>query len=122
MKTAVNYKQKLIDKINSYKSYNKQVKDRVLAQIDPNRKITEKAYKEILKRVPAVMKANAEFVKRYNRAHKQAVALEKHDYAPELNKVWFKGGVAVKAAGSRTLEAAIGQIVNLNWDLIKDRV
>lgn len=112
----------IIDKINSYKSYDKRVKARVLAQINPTLEISPEKCEEILKRVPIVMKANKEWLKKFDRVRKVAVALEKHDYAPELNRLHIKGGIAIKASGSRTIEQAVEQIVNYNYDLVKNHI
>lgn len=117
----MSYNQKLVDKINSYKSYNKQTKDKVLAQINHTREISSAEYEQALTRLPRVMKSHAEFIKRYNKAYKRVTRLEKHHYAPELNKLHFRGFI-IGTPGATTIKGALEKLVQKNYELIKDRV
>lgn len=112
----------IINKINSYKSYSQQVKDRVLAQVNPTLNISDAKEKEILKRIPAVMKANAEHVRKFNRVQKVVIKLERHTYSPEQNCLYIKGGVKISTPGANSIENAVEQLVTYNYNLVKDRV
>ena len=115
----MSYNEKLIEKINSYKSYSKEEKERVLKQV-PVKELTESQYKTVRERLPMVMKANQSFVRKFNKIHRAVYNLEVHRHAPELNRLHFKNGKTVKVSGSTTISGAIEQLINYNYDLIKE--
>lgn len=107
----MNYKTILIDKINGYKSYNQAVKDKVLKQFEPITEVTEQQYKTCLKKLPAVMKANKEFISNFNNIKKQVERLEIHRYSPEMNALHFIGGQIIKTPQKVTIDEAVELLV-----------
>lgn len=103
--------QKLSNKVNSYKSYNQAVKDRVLKQFDNVESLTDEQYKISSKRLPEVMKANKTFITNYNNCLKQVHRLEIHSFAPELNALHFVGGNIIKTPQKTSLKDAVEYIV-----------
>lgn len=107
----MNYIKTLKDKVNSYKSYNQTVKDRVLTQFNNVESITEVQYKTALKKLPTVMKTNKLFISNYNNCKKQVYRLEIHTFAPELNALHFIGGQIIKTPQKTTINEAVNYIV-----------
>jgi hypothetical protein len=107
----MNYLQQLSDKVNSYKTYNQTVKDRVLKQFENISELTEQQYKTALKKLPIVMKANKTFITNYNNCKKQVYRLEIHAFAPELNALHFVGGNIIKTPQKTTINEAIEYLV-----------
>lgn len=115
-------KQTIVNKINSYKGYSQQTKNRVLDQVNIiEQHLDPIVVKKVLSRIPMVMRSNAEFLKKYNKVHSKVVRLERHRYAPEMNCLHFKG-FTVSTPGATSLEGAIEQTINYNYNLVKDRV
>ena len=111
------YKTKLIEKVNSYKTYTTEEKQVLLDQINRFNDINTNAFKNTMLAIPKVLKVNRENKKKFNRVLKLAFKLERHSYAPELNKLHLRNGKAITCAGSTTLEAAVNNIVKYNYNL-----
>lgn len=106
----MNYSELLINKINGYKSYNQAVKDRVLKQLD-NVQVNETMYNKALKAIPVVMRYAKKQNTLYNKLYTQALKLERHAYAPELNKLHLKDGTVLSTPQKTTMEDAINYCV-----------
>lgn len=106
------YLQKLADKINSYKSYNQAVKERVLKQLENRTELTEQQYKTVVKNIPKVMKANKTFIAKYNSEYKKVVGVHVHKFAPELNTLQYISGLTVKVPQKTTVKDAIEYLIN----------
>tara|TARA_R110000787_G_scaffold43760_2_gene107194 strand:+ start:383 stop:784 length:402 start_codon:yes stop_codon:yes gene_type:complete len=52
-----------------------------------------------------------------NKMRKSVVSLERHAYAPELNRLHLLGGVSIKTPQAITIDAAIALAVRKNEDL-----
>ncbi len=96
---------KLKSVILAAKGYNKATKARVLAQIPET--VNDEQLKQALCNIETCLKANRELLKRYDAIKKQAVYLEVHQYAPELNKLHFLHGGWTPAHGCTTMHDAI---------------
>lgn len=96
---------KLQSVILAAKGYNKATKARVLAQIPEN--VNDEQLWSALTNIDNCLKANRELLKRYDAIKKQALKLEVHKYAPELNKLHFKNGNWTPAHGCTTMDDAI---------------
>lgn len=100
----------LANKINGYKSYTQAVKDRVLKQLD-NVQVNETMYNKALKALPAVMKHAKKQNILYNKLYTQALKLERHAYAPEMNKLHLKDGTILSTPQKTTMEQAINYLI-----------
>ena len=87
------YKQKLVNVINSRKSYKPVIKEKLLAQVSRLAEdLTEPQFKTVLKSLPKVYKALAKLDSWKYQQLKKVVKLERHTNAPELNKLHFNNG------------------------------
>ena len=102
----MDYTKQLKEKINSYKSYNQAVKDKVLKQLD-NVHLTEEQYNRNLKNLSIVMKVNKKHLQLFNKWVKLVYKLEAHTYAPELNKLHFKNGTYLSCPQKTTINEAL---------------
>lgn len=101
----------LKDKINSYKSYSNKVKAEVLKQLDNVGGLNDEELKNVLKRLPKVLKYTYNKQVKFNKIEKTVYRLEKHAYAPELNTLHFKDGSSKNVGGATTIEEAIKMLI-----------
>lgn len=114
------YKDQLKQKIEGYKSYGQEVKDRLLAQLKQiDRKLTEAEYLKIKQNIPRALKSTHKLVVFKNKARRAVKGLERHRYAPELNTLHFKDGRTYRVGGpigeEATLEWALEKYAKQNW-------
>lgn len=99
--------QQIKDKIQGYKSYNQQVKDRVLKQIEGLTELSEAGYLEAKRNLPKVMQGTKKLVVKLDKLSKQVVKLERHEYAPEMNKLHLTDGKTISTPQKVTIESAV---------------
>ena len=102
--------------INKRHGYTKAVKIEVLKQLDGlTSDISYDKYWEASGNIETVLKATTELLKRCKIINKQVLKLERHAYAPELNKVHLKNGATIAARGCTTIEQAVKHLAQTNF-------
>lgn len=96
---------KIVERINKIKG-NKESKKDSLQYYKENKSKLEKLSKNDIDsfNFEAEVKRNQQKYRELKKVDK----LERHAYAPELNKLWFKDGTFKKAPGCETIYKAVG--------------
>ena len=108
---------KLQSVILAAKGYNKATKARLLAQIPAT--VNDEQLWQALCNLEQCLKANAKYLKELNAGRKllgklHAVGLERHAYAPELNKLHLKNGTTINTPRCTDIDTAIVYAVRNN--------
>jgi len=106
---------KLQSVILAAKGYNKATKARVLAQIPET--VNDEQLWQALCNVEQCLKANAKYLKELNAGRKllgKLTGLERHAYAPELNKLHLKNGTTINTPRCTDIDTAIIYAVRNN--------
>lgn len=106
------YQDILIEKINSYKSYPDTVKTEAIRQV----KKLDIADKAMLKKLSNILPSHLKRLKRYYKIEKKVLYLEKHSFAPELNKLHFLDGSFIKVPQQTTVKKAVEFILYNNLE------
>ena len=110
------YQDILIEKINSYKSYPDTVKTEAIRQVK-KLDIADKAMlKKLYSILPSHLKRLDKWVKRFNKIEKKVLCLEKHNFAPEMNKLHFLDGSFIKVPQQTTVKKAVEFILYNNLE------
>ncbi len=102
-----NLKDDLIKKILNNKAYPLRVRKYIVStQIAPRKEVTQKLYDEALSRLDIVFPATKKLLNKCDKLRKQVVSLERHLYAPEVNKLKLINGY-INTPQKTDVEAAI---------------
>ena len=87
-------------------------KSELITQVQKVGEIDAKMYRQALKALPTVYKTIVRRNKWITRAQKDVIFLERHTYAPELNKLHFEGNKKYNVPQCTSIEQALLYLYN----------
>lgn len=106
------YQDILIQKINSYKSYPDTVKTEAIRQVK-KLNITDSV---MMKKLFNILPSHLKRLEKIYKIEKKVLCLEKHSFAPELNKLHFLDGSFTKVPQQTTVKKAVEFILYNNLE------
>lgn len=106
------YTKKLIETIKGRKTYDSTAKTELIAQVQKVGEIDAQMYNQALKALPAVHKTIVRRNKWITKAKKDVIFLERHAYAPEMNKLHFNGNKKYNVPQCISIEQALIHLYN----------